>query len=102
MNDAQIISWIFLAIAVSAVNNPVDFREISEVADGINHAVPNQKEMRLAISWLLKNKLLYKIGKKYALTDDGKDLISDAEEKAKTLLDIWKILENKIDTKLNG
>jgi hypothetical protein len=34
------ISWIFLSIAVASKIEPAEFRQISMVGDGINHAVP--------------------------------------------------------------
>ena len=39
MKEEQIISWIFLAVALASNTEPSDIKGISLVADGINHAV---------------------------------------------------------------
>jgi hypothetical protein len=54
MKEEQVISWIFLAIAIASQNEPTDYKSISMVADGINHAVPTQKELKNSITWLIK------------------------------------------------
>ena len=96
MDNSTTISWIFLAIALSSDKSPVDFRGISQVADGINHAVPSHKEIQDSISWLLRKDLIIKIGNKYSLSDLGKDFIKDSETDSKTILKIWENIENKL------
>jgi hypothetical protein len=44
----------FLAISLCSLTEPVDFKSISQIADGINHAVPTENEMQSSISWLKK------------------------------------------------
>lgn len=63
MTDKQTISWIFLATAMATNAKSTDIRGISSVADGINHAVPTQKELQTSISWLTKKKTNYEKGK---------------------------------------
>jgi hypothetical protein len=65
MTDRQIISWIFYAVAMASQERPVDIKGISMAADGINHAIPTQKELQLALAWLLKEKLIKEEQKKY-------------------------------------
>jgi predicted transcriptional regulator len=72
MTAEQTISWIFLSIAVSSEINPADFIVISMIADGINHAVPNHKELQASISWLMGKGLVLKHSKKYELSEKGK------------------------------
>ena len=72
MTDIQTISWISLATALLKNTKPTNFNGISEVADGINHAVPTPKELQTSISWLTRNKLIIKEGKNYELTSKGK------------------------------
>lgn len=91
MKDEQIISWIFLAIAISSKKSPSEIAEISQIADGINHAVPTEKEMKKSLLWLSKENLISKIGVKYSLSDFGKIVYEKAE--AKYVFNIWKNLE---------
>jgi hypothetical protein len=46
MNEEQTISWIFLAIAIGSKNSSININGISQIADGINHAIPTHKEMQ--------------------------------------------------------
>ena len=95
MTNAQIISWIFLAIAVSSQKEPASFSGISQIADGINHAVPTQKEMQYSISYLKKENLISKNENKYSLTEAGKKIFAKAEKKTKILLKLWEELEKE-------
>jgi predicted transcriptional regulator len=92
------ISWIFLAIGIASEKEPADYKSISQIADGINHAVPTDKEMQTSIKWLLQNDLILKNNKKYSLTDSGANLIKDSKENTKTLMKIWDNLKTKIQT----
>ena len=98
MNDTATISWIFLAIGIASENAPTDYKSIIQIADGINHAVPTDKEMQTSIKWLLHNDLISKNGKKYTLTESGVNLINSSKEKTKTILKIWDNLKIKIQT----
>jgi len=93
MTEQQTISWIFLAAAMASETEPTDFKGISDIADGINHAVPTQKEIQTSITWLSEKKLLSKLGKKYVLTTKGKTEYERASEKTNILLKIWDNLE---------
>ena len=68
MTYRQTISWIFYAVAIASQEKPADVKGISMIADGVNHAVSTQKELNLAIAWLLKTQLIKEERKKYALT----------------------------------
>jgi hypothetical protein len=95
MKTAETTSWIFLATAISSQIEPVSFAGISQVADGINHAIPTQKEMQNALSWLTQQKLVAKVGNKYSLTESGKRIYEEAQIENKILLKMWKSIEDK-------
>ena len=52
MTEDEIYSWIFLAVGMASEIEPCNINGISMIADGINHAVPTQKELRNSLSWL--------------------------------------------------
>jgi predicted transcriptional regulator len=93
MTDIQTISWIFLATALATNTNPTDISGISSVADGINHAVPTQKELQTSISWLTTQGLIIKQGKNYELTSKGKLEYEIASKNTQTLMKIWENIE---------
>jgi hypothetical protein len=96
MKESEIISWIFLAISMAAQIEPASLKDISTIADGINHAVPTEKEIRLSISWLLTNEQIEKVGSKYRLTKKGLIHYNSASLKTNTLLEVWKNMERQI------
>ncbi|MBF4493752.1 hypothetical protein IR010_14485 [Flavobacterium sp. MR2016-29] len=100
MRNAETISWIVLALAIASQDSPVNFISISQIADGINHSIPNEKEMQSSLTWLNNNKLIVKTGKKYSLTEIGKEIFSETQSETKTLLRMWKRLATKIELKL--
>ena len=93
MTQFETISWIFLATALSSDESDAKVAEILMLADGINHAVPTQKELQESLKWLRTNELIIKNQNKYSLTDQGKRLIQDARKKSNLLLKLWEILE---------
>lgn len=95
-NEKRTIAWIYLATAIASETEPADFNGISMIADGINHAVPTQKELQNSTSWLMSKSLIAKVGKKYKLTEKGKEDYATAQEDTKTLLKMWDNLEKKI------
>lgn len=90
MPDIQTISWIFVAIAEATNTKPTNISGISIVADGINHAVPTQKELQISISWLMKKELIIKKGKNYELTSKGKLEYKEASENTQLIMEIWE------------
>ena len=93
MTQEQTLSWIFLATALATNTKATDINGISLIADGINHAVPTQKELQVSISWLTKKELIIKKGKNYELTIKGKLEYEKAKENTDKLLAIWKNVE---------
>ena len=95
MDTEQYISWIFLSIASGSQIQPVDFKGISMIADGINHAVPTHKELQTSIAWLTKHELIRQYGKKYDLSDKGKTVFAQASENTTTYFQRWEKLEKR-------
>ena len=95
MNDSKTISWIFLAIALASEQYPAKFSEISTIADGINHAVPTQKELQSSIKWLKEKEYIFQHGKRYELSATGKDILQSVEGNT-NLMQMWSSLENVI------
>jgi hypothetical protein len=88
---------IALAVSIASQTEPSDFKGISMIADGINHAVPSHKELQIATSWLINKGLINKVGNKYSLTEKGREDYSYAQLETKTLLKMWDNLEQKIN-----
>jgi hypothetical protein len=87
MNDSQIHSWIFLSI--SFCDSPATRKQIAEVADGINHAIPTHLEMETSLNWLLTRSLIIQgTDNRFTLTKEGSEL---RERTARaTILDSWR------------
>lgn len=96
MTDKQIISWIFLAIALGSQKINIGIKEISEVADGINHAVPTKREIKLAIEFLLKEEIINKDDKKYSLSKKGHIIYNAASLNTTVFSNICKNVERQL------
>jgi hypothetical protein len=96
MREGEIISWIFLAIAMGSKIEPINIKGISQIADGINHAVPTQKEFQLALHFLIDNGLIEKQGEKFNLTKKGIIQYNFATMNTNITLNIWRNLERQI------
>lgn len=93
MTLAQTYSWIFYALGMASNHGPARASAIEQVADGINHAVPTQKEMQASLCWCVAQRLAQKEGKFYLLTDSGKALLKECSDSAGTTMGVWKNLE---------
>ena len=100
MQEARTISWILYALEGASSNEGAKCRDISLVADGINHAVPTQKEMSESLKWLCQNNLAVKVGSFYRVTDDGKLFLSSARSTSATIAGVWHALTLQIDAYL--
>lgn len=96
-NEKRIIAWIFLAVSMASETEPADLIGISMIADGINHAVPTQRELQTSTTWLMNKGLINKVDNKYTLTKKGKEDFTNAQLETKTLLKMWDNLEQKIN-----
>lgn len=93
MTEDQTISWIFLATAMASQAEPADFNSISDIADGINHAIPTHKELQSSLTWLMNIGLVTNTGSKYSLTEKGKVDYDMASRQTSTLLKVWDNVE---------
>ena len=93
MTENQTTSWIFLATAIASQKESADFISISNIADGINHAIPTHKELQSSLTWLTSTGLVTKTGNKYSLTEKGKMDYDIASHQTSTLLKVWDNLE---------
>lgn len=96
MTENQITSWIFLATAVASQVEPANFNSIAEIADGINHAIPTDRELQSSLIWLARNGLVTKTGSNYNLTAKGKMEYETISRETSTYLELW----DKLDTLL--
>ena len=72
MTDAEVYSWILLSISHGGGTRT----EIAQVADGINHAVPTEKEMNASLRWLQDNRLVCMKDSRFTLTESGAAILS--------------------------
>jgi len=93
MTKLETTSWIFLAITISSEKAPTNFAEISQIADGINHSIPTQKELQESTSWLIDKNLVLKESKKFSLTETGKIIYSKVKNETRILIKMWKAVE---------
>jgi len=96
MTGIQTNSWIFLAIALASQQEPADIKGISQIADGINHAVPTQKELRSSINWLMDHGYIREHNSKYTLTKKGMIDYTFASLNTNIILNIWRNLERQL------
>lgn len=97
MNEPQTISWIFLATAMASQVEPAKFSDITQIADGINHAVPTHKELQSSIGWLVDNNLVLKQANKYTLTDVGQSIYHTFHDNSTFVSQVWSNLEKEIE-----
>ncbi len=87
---------MFLAIAYASRKESANFKGVSGVANGINHAIPNHNELQKSIKWLLEKELIVKSGKKYTLSGKGSKFISHSKEHISTTSELLKMIEQTI------
>ena len=85
-----------MSVELASGNAPANFHSISSVADGINHAVPTQKELQSSLSWLVKAGLVSKAGSNYSISPAGKSFVSEYRQVHGTLFDLWGALTQAI------
>lgn len=96
MDGLKTIAWIFLATAMASEQRPSKLSGISMIADGINHAVPTESELRDSLRWLVSKDIVLKEGKRYSLTGNGKEIYSRGKGNSGKLLQMWEDLETEI------
>jgi hypothetical protein len=94
-SEANTVAWIFLAISFWDKRH-VTRVEILHSADAINHAVPLESELQLAIRVLTKQGLVNKNGRFFEVADSGRVMLDSAHSGAVNVFDAWKKLETAI------
>jgi hypothetical protein len=89
MTEAETYSWIFYAASAATMNDGASLRDIEAVADGINHAVPTQKELSSSLSWVESKGLIEKVGKKIIMTDHGRGFMDRFATSPGSVMKIW-------------
>jgi len=89
-------AWIFLAVHYACSKTGAGLRDIEAAADGINHAIPTQEELRSSFKILLDREFLTKHGKRYFLTTEGQNLITEAQDQSKTVMGVWSFLSARL------
>ena len=97
MDHATTVSWIFYAVEKATGSGPADHRDISLLADGINHAVPTHKELQSSLTWLSNAGLVSKSSGGYFLTLSGKSLFTESSSKFYTIMKVWASLTLAIE-----
>ena len=100
MTTSQTISWIFFATVLASLLEPSNYRGISSIADGLNHAVPTHKELQTSLSWLVKHDFVEKTGTKYSVTQKGIGVYKNAKADTENRFVIWKKLEEVFEAML--
>ena len=96
MTESETISWIFLATAMASQEEHTDFAGISMIADGVNHAVPTNKELQTSIKWLISKGLVLKKGSKYSLSETGSIIAREISVNSISVMEQWKNLEREL------
>jgi len=102
MDEPRTLAWIFYAVEMATGGGPADFRAISQVADGINHAVPSHKELQSSLAWLVHAGLVIQSGRGYTLTPAGTDLIADCRKGRTTISQVWSRLTESFESQVPG
>ena len=92
MTDAETFSWILLSVDERGSTR----RQISELADDINHAVPTQREMETSFQWLLQRGLIREDDGRFALTDAGTALIARFRNPTRPIMQTWDAVSKAI------
>jgi hypothetical protein len=73
--DPATTAWIFYSLGLASQTSPANFHAISQVADGLNHAVPTHKEMQTSLRWLINAGLVAKVVQGYSLSPAGAEFL---------------------------
>lgn len=96
MDERRTAAWVMYALGLASQKEPARFAAISEVADGVNHAVPTQKELQTSLRWLLRHGLVAKHSGGYVLSQQGAALMASARAKSNTALGVWEAVTSEL------
>lgn len=97
MTLAQTYSWLFYALGLASGTEPAKYKDIEQVADGINHAIPTQREMRESLAWLSGEGLVIKEEKAYLLSANGVALLNRLSNNVHTTMGVWASIEKHFE-----
>ena len=92
MTDAQTFSWILLSVDEQGSTR----RQISEMADAINHAIPTHREMETSLGWLREHGFVREDGSRLALTAAGAALIARFRSPTRPIMQTWHAVSDAI------
>ncbi len=96
MKQRTVDAWMFLAIAISPRDvNPVGLSDLVAAADGVNHAIPREDELRGGINRLLHAGLVSERDSAFDLTDAGEAMF--AKVRSSSHRTRWERLERELD-----
>ena len=93
MTDADIFSWILLCLSAEGSTR----RQISEMADAINHAIPTHQEMETSLRWLQETGLVREDGCRFALTEAGATLHQRHRSPTRPIMAAWNLLSHEVE-----
>ena len=77
VTDAATIAWIFYSLRLASDTAPAKFDAISQVADGLCHAVPTHRELQSSLSWLSSAGLVAKQSGGYSVSASGLEVFCE-------------------------
>jgi len=80
------------SVALASQRTPASRRSISEVADGINYAVPTQKELDGSLRILKDRGLVQMQGRSFFLSPAGQQTVLAASAGNSTASSVWRAL----------
>jgi predicted transcriptional regulator len=89
VDAAETRAWIFLSVPEQSGL----IADIIAMADGINHAIPTQDELRQSLRWLQKRGLVCRDGRRHRLTDLGITLRRSTS--ASNIFKTWDIVADR-------
>ena len=93
--DARTVAWIFLAIDFTDLER-AGLADILHAADAINHAIPLERKLKLAIQFLTSHGMVLKQGKSFHVTEQGRTMLKSAHDGAANIFGVWSALEAQI------
>ena len=92
MTDAETFSWILLSIHEHGSTR----RQISEMADAINHAIPTDCEMEMSLRWLQKRGFVREDSSRFVLTDTGAAFVAHFSSATRPIMQTWHAVSDAI------
>jgi hypothetical protein len=78
---------------LSVPEEPAPLQDVIATADGINHAIPTDRELQVSLGWLRAQGLVKKVDRAYSLTPAGVALRAACS--AKTTMKTWDTVASR-------